>query len=89
MITIEPILGTRPEGSFLNGFSCLREKLALTPVLDLAFLVPMRELAPTDVLKKLPSEASFLKRSWHLRKSWRLWKSWRLRKSKRRRKRQA
>jgi hypothetical protein len=43
-----------PEGSFLNGFLRLREKLVPTPVLDLALLAPTRELAPTDVLKNCP-----------------------------------
>jgi hypothetical protein len=45
---------TPPEGSFLNGFSRLREKLAPTPVLDLAFLAPTRELGPMEVLKNCP-----------------------------------
>jgi hypothetical protein len=39
---------------FLNGFLRLQEKLAPTPVLDLAFLAPMCELAPTEVLKNCP-----------------------------------
>jgi hypothetical protein len=46
----------KAEGSFLNGFSRLRQKLAPTPVLDLAFLAPTRELAPTEVLKNCPLE---------------------------------
>jgi hypothetical protein len=34
-----------PEGSFLNGFSCLRQKLAPTPMLDLALFAPPK-MAP-------------------------------------------
>jgi hypothetical protein len=43
-----------PEGSFLNGFLRLREKLAPTPVLDLALLAPTRKKTPPEVLKNYP-----------------------------------
>jgi hypothetical protein len=43
-----------PEASFLNGFLRLRAELAPTQRWHLAELAPMRELAPTLVLKNFP-----------------------------------
>jgi hypothetical protein len=42
-----------PEGSFLNGFTCLREKLVPTLVLDLALFALGAKLVPMQVKKKL------------------------------------
>jgi hypothetical protein len=47
---------TPPEASFLNGFLCLRGELAPTQWWHLAELAPMRELAPTLVLKNWPQD---------------------------------
>jgi hypothetical protein len=48
------------EGSFLNGFSRLLEKLAPAPVLDLALFAHRREVGAYASLAKLASEGSFL-----------------------------
>jgi hypothetical protein len=45
----------KPEGSFLNGFLCLREKLAPALVLDLALFAPRCKVGAYVSFKKLAS----------------------------------
>jgi hypothetical protein len=51
-------MNTMPEGSFLNGFLRLREKLAPMLALDLALFAPRREVGAYACFNKLASGAA-------------------------------